>query len=80
LLWHTNQGVDANRLNKPAKLVREVLADGSYRGHRANAQKAVRKKIGRSTINSIAIHADSIPATCPKSFKKSEKTKLNPTA
>ena len=36
--WHANQGVDANRLNVPTKSMREVLADDSYRDHRANVQ------------------------------------------
>ena len=64
-----DQGVDANALSEAIKLLREVLADYSYRDHHASVQKVARNSKQTSTTKSIALRADSRPARSPKRLK-----------
>ena len=48
--WRTNEDSHADQLNKPAKPPREVLADDSYRDHRANVEKMARHEPRSATI------------------------------
>jgi hypothetical protein len=43
--WHVNQDGEAGQLSTLKEQRREVLADDSYRGHRASVQKVARNVV-----------------------------------